>query len=108
MATNYVQVGNNITVTAPGTISSGTVVAIGNLIGIAAGSANSGQPLDLIVSGVFNVAKAGAEEIAAGDPVFWDGEFASAEEETGSVRLGTAVAAAGNGAATVRVRLVSI
>lgn len=52
---NYVQRGDTITVVASATTVGGAVVAIGDLIGIAAGDAALGEPLDVVTVGVFDL-----------------------------------------------------
>ena len=52
MATNYVQAGSQLTLTAPELVSSGAVVIAGSIAGVALGSASAGQPVDVAVTGV--------------------------------------------------------
>ena len=40
--TNYIQKGDTITVTAPATITSGSLVVVGSIVGVAACDAESG------------------------------------------------------------------
>ena len=54
---NYVQKGENITVTAAAAAASGAGVLVGNLFGIAAGDAAIGEDLDLVTVGVFAMPK---------------------------------------------------
>lgn len=110
---NYVQRGDTITVPAPATTVGGSVVAIGELIGIAAGDAATGDPLDVVTVGVFDLAKVGTDVIAIGDLVFVDaGGLVTSEEDDGATPtpnaftpLGLAVTAAGSGVASVHVKL---
>ena len=109
MATNYVQAGSQLTLTAPELVSSGAVVIAGNIAGVALGGASAGQPVDVAVAGVFNLPKVGAQILSFGEPVFWDSAAdLVTETAAGNTRIGTVVKAAGAGVATVAVRLASI
>lgn len=110
---NYVQRGDTITVAAPATTTGGAVVTIGELVGIAAGDAATGQPLDVVTVGVFDLPKVGTDVIAVGDLVFADGDgLVTVEEDDGGTPtpvaftpLGLAVTAAGSGVASVHVKI---
>ena len=103
---NYVQKGENITVTAAAAASSGDIVKIGSLIGIAAGDAANGDDLDLVTTGVFELPKVSTDALAVGDTVYFksaDGNVTSTA--SGNTKMGVAVTAAGNPSGTVNVRL---
>lgn len=109
---NLVQPGRTITVTAPANVDSGEGVLIGSLFGVAAGDAETGESLDLVTEGVFDLAKNAASVFTVGALVYFNATdgvcHSNAEEDSnsgGTVRIGVAVAAAGAGGATVRVRL---
>lgn len=53
MATNFVQPGNAVDLTAPAEISSGDFVVVGDLFGVAAHGAASGQPVTVHLGGVW-------------------------------------------------------
>ena len=109
MATNYVQAGSQLTLTAPELVSSGAVVIAGSIAGVALGGASAGQTVDVAVAGVFDLPKVGAQILSLGEPVFWDAAAdLVTETASGNTRIGTVVKAAGAGVATVAVRLVSI
>lgn len=106
MGYNYVQPGSALTIPAPAAVSSGGVVIAGAIIGIAAGSAGAGDSVDVLVAGVFELPKVGADEIDLGDVIYWDGTAGLVTvSASGNTKIGTAVAAAGAGAAAARVRL---
>jgi predicted RecA/RadA family phage recombinase len=105
---NYVQKGENITVTAPAAATSGQGVLIGNLFGIAAGAAAIGEDLDLVTEGVFTMAKLSTDELNVGDFVYWDdtAKLATSDDDTGANGLiGLAVTAAANPSGTFNVKL---
>lgn len=106
MATNFVQNGDIITVTAPAAVSSGDGVLVGNLFGVALTDAASGASVNIQTRGVWTLPKLSTAVIAAGGAVSWD---ATGDEcvapGTGAYPIGTAVVAAGDGATSVTVRL---
>lgn len=106
MASNYVQVGDTLTIAAPADVLSGGVVIAGAIVGIAQNDALTGATVDVAVSDVWELPKVGADAFALGDPVYWDDTADLATVTTTSnTRIGVAVAAAGAGTATVKVRL---
>lgn len=105
---NYVQRGDILTVTAPtGGVSSGDGVQVGNLFGVAAFDAAEGADVELAVEGVFNLPKVTADDLAVGDTLYWDDASGKLSSTQGSadIKVGLAVAAAGNGVTTVDVKL---
>ncbi|SIT10430.1 Predicted phage recombinase, RecA/RadA family [Roseivivax lentus] len=108
MATNYVQPGDTLTLTAPGAITSGSIVQIGALIGVAAGDAASGEGLDLVTVGCFMLPKVSTDAVIVGDVLYFDAAngVVTTEDGTGANdRIGVAVTAAANPSASVVVRL---
>jgi predicted RecA/RadA family phage recombinase len=104
---NFIQRGDVITVAAPtGGVTSGQGVLVGNLFGVVAKTAAEGESVEIAMVGVYELPKLASAVIAAAARVAWDD---TAKEvvlpSTGMVPIGVATAAAGNGAATVRVRL---
>ena len=108
MSTNKVQDGDFITVTAPATITSGQLVVIGSLFGVAVADAASGAAVALEMEGVFELAKV-TGAVAVGDAVYWDDSegkvTVSRVTDADDILVGTAVATATSGAATAYVRL---
>ncbi|SIN74272.1 DUF2190 family protein [Vannielia litorea] len=105
---NYVQPGENITLTAAAASSSGDGVLVGSLFGIAAGDAEIGDTLTIVTEGVFEMPKPATDVLAVGDPVYWDasGKLATADDDSGSnAEIGVAVTTAANPSSSVRVRL---
>lgn len=103
---NYVQPGEQITVTATAAVASGAGVLVGALFGVACGDAAIGGKLTLATTGVYELPKLATDAMTVGAPVYWD---ATPGEVTvtaaGNTPIGHAVAAAGNPSATVKVRL---
>jgi predicted RecA/RadA family phage recombinase len=103
---NFIQDGKTITVTAPAAVTSGQYVVVGAIRGVAAFDAASGDPVELATEGVFTLPKVGADNVAAGDLLYWNGTACTKTAGTGSKPLvGVAIKPAGNGAATVPVKL---
>lgn len=106
MATNFVQEGRFLTVTAPAAVESGDFVKVGSIFGVAVDDAASGASVVLDTQGVHTLPAASAVVIAVGDPLYWDvadGNF----NKTGSSNwyVGVAAGASGNGVTTVDIRL---
>jgi predicted RecA/RadA family phage recombinase len=103
---NFVQAGKNITVPAPADVDSGEVVVIGSLIGVAAGAVVSGEDLDIVTEGVFELRKVEADAFSVGAPVYY---YAASKlvtsDDGGNSLIGVAVTAAGNPSATVNVKI---
>jgi predicted RecA/RadA family phage recombinase len=108
MAKNFVQPGQQLTLTAPaGGVTAGVGVLIGTLFGISLGTAIAGASFDLATDGVWDIAKLSTEVWAAGDKIYWDNANARVTNAaTGALRpVGHAAAAAANPSSTGRVRL---
>lgn len=103
---NYIQRGDNITVTAPYALASGAGALVGSLFGVATGAADSAAEVVLSTVGVFSLPKTSALAIAVGDRVYWD-DTAKVVNKTssGNTLVGVAVSAAANPSASVDVRL---
>lgn len=103
---NFVQRGENLTLDAPADVLSGAGVIVGSIFGVANGDALTGDPVVLSTVGVFDLPKKTADDLAVGDPVYWDDANAEVTETaTDNTMIGVTIAAAGAGATTVKVRL---
>jgi len=107
MATNVLQDGDLVTVAAPsGGVSSGDLVIVGALAGVALADADATEDVVLKTTGVCTLPKLSTEVIAQGAAVAWDIDPGQVVlPDSGHYPLGTAVEAAGNGATTCKVRL---
>lgn len=109
MATNYIQPGDCITLTAPsGGVTSGGVYLFGNLLVVATSTAAEGATFEGCTTGVFSVTKAGSQAWTVGALVYWDNSAKNfTTTSTSNYRAGCAVAAVGSGAGetTGKVRL---
>ncbi len=103
---NYLQSGEHIVLPAPADVSSGELVIVGNLAGVAAAAAENGALVTLAMEGVYTLPKLTTAVLAAGGAVSWDATAGHCVVPgTGKYPIGLAVEAAGNSATTARVRL---
>jgi len=93
MATNFVQPGDSLTLTAPsGGVVSGVAYAIASLMVVALSTASAGDSFEGAVDGVFELAADAADTFNEGEAVYWDaGNTRVTVVSTGNVRLGHAV-----------------
>ena len=68
---NYVQRGDTLTVAAPYALPSGGGCQVGNIFGVAVNNQNLGDATELVVEGVFDLAK-DASTFNSGDKVYWN------------------------------------
>ena len=104
----FVSSGECIDYTPGSAVAAGDVVVQGDLVGIATRPIAAGTTGALAVSGIFDIVKASATVFTVGQKVYWDAanKVAVTTDGTGTNKLiGKAVAAAGSGLTTVRVRL---
>lgn len=103
---NYIQPGDTLTIPAPAVVLSGGVVIAGEIKGIAGSHAAVGEPVDVSVTGVFELPKVAANAFTLGAAVHWDAATGLATSTaSGNTKLGVAVEAAPASTATVKVRL---
>jgi predicted RecA/RadA family phage recombinase len=103
---NYLGDGDVVRVIAPTAVMSGQPLLIGAMFGICAGSAAAGQPLDLWLKGVYQLAKPLAEVWAQGVALFWDNaNLVVTLTSAGNTRIGVATFAAANPSSVGNVRL---
>jgi predicted RecA/RadA family phage recombinase len=112
---NYVQKGDCMTITAGATITSGQVVAVGNILGVATANIANGAQGEICIRGVFTVPKVSGAVIAAGESLTWDASAAAFDDNaatpaTGDITGAPAVAfeAAGNGVTEIDVLFTGV
>ena len=105
----FIQDGNIITVTAAANIASGDGVLVGSMFGVAAADAVAGDDVEIATNGVYELPKLSTAVIAQGDRVAWNSSTGKVVvPATGMFPIGVATEAAGNGTATLSVRLDGI
>ncbi len=106
MSAEFVQCGDAIDYTPPADTGAGSVIVLGELVGVTKHDIRANTLGSIAVVGVFDIDKDAAIAIAAGDKVYWNQTNTQAvTTATGNKLLGKAVAAAAVNAPTVRVRL---
>lgn len=106
MAKNYVQRGDTLTLTAPYDVASGAGLLVGAMFGVALVDALTGAEVEATTVGVYELPKLSTDVVTQGAKIYWD----DANKEctvtaAGNSLIGAAVLAAGDGVATVKVRL---
>lgn len=104
---NYVQPGDNLTVTAPADTASGAGVKVGVLFGVASHDALSGEPLVIATRGVYELPKTSAQAWTEGAAIYFipGTGLCTTATTTGNLLIGVAAAVAANPSATGLVRL---
>lgn len=106
MTTKYIQPGEVIDHTPGSDVAAGAIVVMGVRVGVALAAIAANAAGAVQVSGVFELPKLSTDVIAQGALVYWDttpGEMTTTS--AGNTLAGYAVAAAGNGTTTVKVKL---
>lgn len=104
---SFVSAGHNIDFTVPsGGVTSGAVVIMGALVGIASTSGAEGETVAMVTTGVFRLPKASGTAFTAGAKVSWNATDDECDAPgSGLYPIGTAIAAAAGDATAVLVRL---
>ncbi len=103
---NYVQDGKTITFTPTALVASGAAVLAGALLIVAIAEVPANEPGEFLPEGVFELPKATADEVAVGAQLYWDDTAkAFTTTATDNTPAGKAWAAAGNGDASVVVKI---
>lgn len=101
---NYTQTENVITVAAPAAVSSGDLVVVGGIVGVAQADAASGANVALVRRGVFDLPKQTGFAPSAGDPAYWS-DANDRLESAGARAIGVYAEDAVSGATAARVIL---
>lgn len=99
---NYVKDGKSVAFTMTGAVSSGDVVKIGKVIGVAQADAAIGDRVELLLEGVVSLPRAPADVFTEGADVYWDGSLATVVV-TGD-KIGSSIQALSAAAGSVEVR----
>ena len=107
---NFIGVGNRVTLVAAAVTTSGQAVLIGSLFGIAENAAAIGDPLVLILNGIYDLTKTASQAWTVGQLIYWDIATSRVTNVVATNKLvGVAVLAVGAGAGEIigRVRLTA-
>lgn len=108
MSKNHVQPGNVIAVTLTAAATSGDLIKVGDLAGVASSSGTIGDSISVAIDEVFSVPKLATDVMAQGVIVYLDADDKRVTLDAASganIRAGKTTIAAGNGVATVHVKL---
>jgi predicted RecA/RadA family phage recombinase len=108
MATNYVQEGEVLALTAPYNRSAGQGALVGSLFGVALVDVSSGSSASFSMCGVWTLTKTEAQEWATvGLPIYWDDSGkALTTSSGGNTLVGYNTAVAANPSTTGTIRLI--
>lgn len=103
---NRVQDGQTITLIPAAAVASGGALLAGAMLAVAITAVAENTPGEFLAEGVYELPKASADIVAAGDQLYWDD---TAKEltttATDNTPAGKAWAAAGNGETLVSVKI---
>lgn len=108
---NYVQPGDQMTLTAPYDVAAGAGLLVGTQFGLAVSAALSGATVEVMTEGIFDVAKADSQAWTMGAAIYWDNtNKVFTTSSSGNTLVATAVLAVANtaGLTTGRVRLKGV
>lgn len=109
MANNFVQEGKTLVYANPdgAVVASGSVVVVGDMVGVAAANIGSGKSGALNIEGVFRLPKDTSTVIAQGATVYWDVDLKEVVtvSDVGVKPLGKATSAGASGAKTVEIKI---
>ncbi len=110
MATNFIQDGDILTLTAPtGGVVKGTAIKINALLVVPLDTVAQTLPFQAAIVGVWTLAKATGQTWSEGSILYWaNGTTNFTTTATANERAGVAVAAAASGDTTGKVRLDGI
>lgn len=115
MATNYIQPGSVIEHTASADISSGDVVVIGNIIGVALVDIANGSTGSVAIEGVFTVPKVSGAVISQGESLTYDVSASAFDDSSATPASGdvtgppaVAVEDGASGETTLAVKLTGV
>ena len=115
MANNYIQPGDIIDFTAGTNITAGTVVRIGNILGVTLVDIANGATGSVGIRGVFTVPKVSGAVIAAGESLTWDASAGAFDDNAATPATGdvtgppaVAIEAAGSGVTSLSVLFTGV
>ncbi|MFZ3289264.1 MAG: DUF2190 family protein [Telluria sp.] len=107
MAKNYIQEGDVLDYTAGGAaIAAGAIALMGKRIGVVLADIAANAIGAVSVTGVWSIAKLATDVVAQGDLLYWDAANSRlTKSDVGNTLAGYAATAAGNGVATVSIKI---
>jgi predicted RecA/RadA family phage recombinase len=104
----FIQPGQTVTLPAPYDVASGACLKVGAIVGVAANDATAGVALEVMLTGVHDLAKAPSQAWTVGAKIYWDdASKVTTTTATSNTLIGVAMAAVAGGASDTigRVRL---
>lgn len=106
MATNFVQPGEVLDLTAPYQRNAGQAAKIGSIVGVAVNTVANAAVGQFAFTGVWTLTKATGQAWTEGALIYWDDTNKNCTTtSTSNTRIGVATAAAASGDTTGKVRL---
>lgn len=103
---NYISSGEIVSVAAPYARESGEAALVGSLFGVSITKVALGETMQMQTKGIVKHTKVTADVVAVGDKIYWDNtNKILTTTATSNKWVGVAVAAAGNTATEVELRL---
>ena len=102
---NYVQKGDTLKFVAGADISSGDMVEVGDLVGVAIADCLNGEECIAYIEGVYELPKVNGDVIGQGDIVYHDGSGAITSTVGSNKVAGYAFEAKGAGTDSIQVKL---
>jgi len=104
----FIQPGQTITLAAPYDVVSGACLKLGAIVGVAATDAAAGAEVEVMLTGVHDLAKAPSQAWTPGAKIYWDdNNKVTTTTATSNTQIGVALSAVAGGASDTvgRVRL---
>lgn len=104
----FIQPGQTVTLSAPYDVVSGACLKVGAIVGVAANDAISGAEVEVMLTGVHDLAKAASQAWAIGAKIYWDDtNKVATTTATSNTLIGVALLPVAGGASDTigRVRL---
>lgn len=103
---NFVQQGNTLTLAAPYDVASGAGFLVGVLFAVATASAVSGETVEGVTQGVFDLTALNTDTAEVGVKAYWDNTNKQVTAvATDNALIGVFVAVKANGSVIARVKL---
>ena len=104
----FIQPGHTVTLAAPYDVVSGDCLKVGAIVGVAANDARAGAEVEVMLTGVHDLAKAASQAWTVGAKIYWDDtNKVTTTTATSNTLIGVALLAVAGGASDTigRVRL---
>jgi predicted RecA/RadA family phage recombinase len=105
----FIQRGLTLTLLAAAAVQAGEAILVGKIFGVAVANVAAGANGEFMTEGVFELPALGADVAAQGAVLYWDtANKRLTVTAAGNTRVGVAVVAKANGAATATIKLDAV